>query len=165
MINKIKFAYIIQLFFLLSSSSFNNFKPLYKAVTISASEIQNLALGLISTVPSFPIGVCSPPIPLTESPKGLAISLAFFSVPSAHKLGMAKCREALIPVPMLVGHEVTTPKSGEMAHPPSILDSTTSTAFFRRSKTSFRIVPFFMHIILKWSSSPTQIMNSLSADT
>ena len=55
--------------------------PLYKAVTISASEIQNLAEGEISTVPSFPIGVCSPPFPLTESPNGLAISLALASVP------------------------------------------------------------------------------------
>jgi len=74
--NNIRSSIIIQLLILLSSSSFNNFKPLYKAVTISASVIQNLALGLMSTVPSFPIGVCSPPIPLTESPSGLQIFLA-----------------------------------------------------------------------------------------
>ena len=48
---------------------------------ISASEIQNLAEGEISTVPSFAIGVCSPPSPLTDNPNGLAIFLAFTSVP------------------------------------------------------------------------------------
>ena len=53
--------------------------PLYKAVTISASEIQNLADGEISTVPSAPIGVCSPPKPLTLNPSGLAISFAIAS--------------------------------------------------------------------------------------
>ena len=42
------------------------------------------------------------------------------SVPSAHKFGIAKCNDALIPVPILVGHEVTTPKSLLIAHPPSI---------------------------------------------
>ena len=57
---------------------------------IYASVMQNLALGLMSTVPSLPIGVCSPPIPLTDNPNGLAINLAFFSVPSAHKFGIAK---------------------------------------------------------------------------
>jgi len=36
-------------------------------------------------------------------------------------LGIAKCKEALIPVPIFVGHEVTTPKSLLMAQPPSIL--------------------------------------------
>ena len=50
-------------------------------MTISASEIQNLAEGEISTVPSAPIGVCSPPRPLTERPNGLAINLAYVSVP------------------------------------------------------------------------------------
>jgi len=60
----------------LASSSFNNLSPLYKATIISASEIQNLALGEISTVPSAPIGVCSPPKPLTDNPKGLQIALA-----------------------------------------------------------------------------------------
>lgn len=68
--------YYIKLNQCLSSYSFNNLNPLYKAVTISASEIQNLALGEISTVPSAPIGVCSPPNPLTERPKGLHIALA-----------------------------------------------------------------------------------------
>ena len=66
----------------LSSSALSNLIPLYKAVIISASEIQNLADGEISTVPSAPIGVCSPPKPLTESPNGLAISLALASVPN-----------------------------------------------------------------------------------
>ena len=103
--------------------------------------MQNLALGLISTVPSLPIGVCSPPIPLTDNPSGFAINFAFFSVPSEHKLGIAKCKLALIPVPILVGQEVTTPKSGEIAHPPYILDCTTSTAPFNLSNTSFKIVP------------------------
>ncbi len=126
--------------------------------------MQNLADGLISTVPSFPIGVCSPPIPLTDKPNGLQIYLAFLSVPSAVKLGIAKWTEALIPVPILVGHEVTTPKSLETAHPPSIFYSTTSTAFLSLSKTSFKIVPFFMHMILRWSSSPTQMMNPLSEE-
>lgn len=60
-----------------SSFSLRSFNPLYNAVTIYASEIQNLPEGDISTVPSAPIGVCSPPSPLTESPKGLAIALAF----------------------------------------------------------------------------------------
>jgi len=35
-------------------------------------------------------------------------------------LGIAKCKDALIPVPIFVGHEVTTPKSLLIAHPPSI---------------------------------------------
>jgi len=83
--------------------------------------MQNLADGETSTVPSFPIGVCSPPIPLIDNPNGLAIYLALVSVPSAHKFGIAKCNDALIPVPILVGHEVTTPKSLLIAHPPSIL--------------------------------------------
>ena len=48
---------------------------------ISASEIQNLALGEMSTVPSDPIGVCSPPSPLTLKPNGFAIYLAYLSVP------------------------------------------------------------------------------------
>lgn len=82
--------------------------------------MQNLADGLISTVPSFPIGVCSPPIPLTDNPNGLQIYFAFTSVPSLVKFGIAKCKDALIPVPILVGHDVTTPKSAEIAHPPSI---------------------------------------------
>ena len=132
---------------------------------ICASVIQNLADWLISTVPSFPIGVCSPPIPLTDNPNGLQIALAYVSVPSAHKLGIARWTLALIPVPIFVGHEVTTPKSRDMAHPPYIFYSTTSTAFLSLSKTSFKIVPFFIHIILKWSSSPTQIMNYLSYET
>jgi len=59
-----------------SSLALRRLIPLYKAVTISASEIQNLADGEISTVPSAPIGVCSPPTPLTLSPSGLAINLA-----------------------------------------------------------------------------------------
>ena len=134
---------------LASSASFNNLSPLYKAVTIYASEIQNLADGLISTVPSAPIGVCSPPSPLTDNPKGLAIALAFFSVPSLVNLGKAIWTEALIPVPILVGHEVTTPKSGEYAHPPGILASTTSIAALSLSKTLFKTVPFYMHIILR----------------
>ena len=78
---------------------------------ISASVIQNLALGEISTVPSAPMGVCSPPIPLTERPKGLQINLAFVSVPSFVRFGKATCTEARIPVPALVGHDVTTPIS------------------------------------------------------
>lgn len=49
--------------------------------------IQNLALGEMSTVPSSPIGVCSPPFPLTDKPKGLAMALAYLSVPSLVKLG------------------------------------------------------------------------------
>ena len=53
-------------------------------MTISASEIQNLALGEMSTVPSDPIGVCSPPRPLTERPNGFAITLAYFSVPKKY---------------------------------------------------------------------------------
>lgn len=73
---------------------------MYKAVTISASEIQNLALGEISTVPSAPIGVCSPPNPLTDNPKGLQMALAYLSVPSLVKLGNLMCTLALIPVPM-----------------------------------------------------------------
>jgi hypothetical protein len=78
---------------------------------ISASVIQNLALGEISTVPSAPIGVCSPPIPLTERPKGLHIYLALASVPSLVRFGSATWTLALIPVPAFVGHEVTTPIS------------------------------------------------------
>lgn len=96
-----------------SSASFKSFNPLYKAVTISASEIQNLAEGEISTVPSAPIGVCSPPSPLTDNPKGLAIALAYLSVPSEVSLGKGIWTEALIPVPILVGHDVTTPQSSE----------------------------------------------------
>ena len=56
--------------------------PLYSAQAISASEIQNLALGERSMVPSSPMGVCSPPVPRTWRPKGSQISLAFLSVPS-----------------------------------------------------------------------------------
>jgi len=96
-----------------SSYSLRSFNPLYKAVTIYASEIQNLAEGEISTVPSDPIGVCSPPKPLTDNPKGLAIALAFLSVPSDVKFGNGIWTDALIPVPILVGQDVTTPQSGE----------------------------------------------------
>ena len=63
-----------------SSFSLSNLRPLYKVVTISASEIQNLADGEMSTVPSDPIGVCSPPNPLTLNPSGLAIALAAVSI-------------------------------------------------------------------------------------
>jgi len=55
--------------------------------------------------------VCSPPVPLTDNPKGLQIALALASVPSLVKLGNYICTEALIPVPALVGHDVTTPIS------------------------------------------------------
>lgn len=133
-------------------------------MTIYASEIQNLAEGEISTVPSDPIGVCSPPKPLTDNPKGLAIALAFLSVPSDVRFGNGIWTDALIPVPILVGHDVTTPQSGEYAHPPGILASTTSMAAFNLSKTLFKTVPFYIHMILRWSSSPTQIMNSLSSE-
>jgi len=50
---------------------------------------------------------------------------------------------------MLVGHDVTTPQSGEYAHPPGILASTTSIAAFNLSNTLFNRVPFYMHMILK----------------
>jgi hypothetical protein len=90
--------------------------------------------------------------------------LAFLSVPSLVRLGNWMSTEALIPVPMFVGQEVTTPNSGDLAHPPSISFSTTYTAFSSLSKTSFNTVAFFIHIILKWSSSPTQTMNSLSSE-
>lgn len=148
----------------MSSYSFNNLIPLYKAVKISASDIQNLALGEISTVPSLPMGVCSPPIPLTDKPKGLQIYLALASVPSLVKLGNLMCTEALIPVPMLVGQLVTTPKSSCLAQPPSINFSTISIATLNLSNTRFKIVPVYIAITLKWSSSPTQIMNPPSAE-
>ena len=45
------------------------------------------ARGEISTVPSAPIGVCSPPVPRTDNPSGLHTSLAFASVPSEVKFG------------------------------------------------------------------------------
>lgn len=51
--------------------------------------MQNLAEGEISTVPSFPIAVCSPPNPLTDNPNGLQIYFAFLSVPSEVKFGIA----------------------------------------------------------------------------
>jgi hypothetical protein len=59
---------------------------------------------------------------------------------------------------------VTTPKSGDLAHPPGISDSARSTAVLSLSNTSFNTVPFYIHIILKWSSSPHQIMNFLSSE-
>ena len=39
--------------------------------------MQKRADGEMSTVPSAPIGVCSPPRPRTDSPSGLAIAFAF----------------------------------------------------------------------------------------
>ena len=54
---------------------------------ISASEMQKRAEGLMSTVPSAPIGVCSPPIPRTLRPSGLAMALAFSSEPPAVRFG------------------------------------------------------------------------------
>jgi hypothetical protein len=111
--------------------------------------MQNLALGEISTVPSAPIGVCSPPMPLTDRPRGLQINLALVSVPSVVKLGKATCTDARIPVPALVGQEVTTPISFPYAQPPGINYSTTSIAPFNLSKTLFRIVPFCIAIILR----------------
>ena len=62
-------------------------------------------------------------------------------------------------LPRLVGHEVTKPKLFERANL-SAYFSTITLADRRRSKTSLRMVPFFMHMIRKWSSSPTQTMNS-----
>merc|ERR1712061_379680 len=59
---------------------------------ISASVMQKRAEGEISTVPSAPIGVCSPPSPRTERPSGLAMALHFASVPSLVSLGRAMCR-------------------------------------------------------------------------
>ena len=52
--------------------------------------------GEMSTVPSAPMGVCSPPVPLTERPSGLQTALALFSVPSAVKLGILTCVEIKI---------------------------------------------------------------------
>ena len=57
--------------------------PLYSAVMISASLMQKRADGEMSTVPSEPIGVCSPPVPRTERPSGPATAFAPLSVPSA----------------------------------------------------------------------------------
>merc|ERR1712061_837717 len=128
--------------------------PLYKAMAISASEMQNRAFGEISTVPSAPIGVCSPPRPRTPRPYGFKMATAFSSEPPLVKLGILMWTEARIPVPMLVGQEVITPKSGDLAQPPGI----------NRSKTSLMQVDFFMAMIRKWSSSPTQIMKPLSAE-
>ena len=67
----------------------------------------------MSTVPSLPMGVCSPPRPRTDRPMGLAMALTLMSVPSAVRLGRGMCTDARMPVPMLVGHEVTTPYLGE----------------------------------------------------
>ena len=92
-----------------SSSSLSSLSPLYSAVMICASVMQKRAEGEMSHVPSAPIGVCSPPVPRTDSPSGLQISLAFLSVPSAVSPGIGMCTEARMPVPRLVGHEVTTP--------------------------------------------------------
>ena len=81
--------------------------------------------GEMSTVPSAPMGVCSPPVPLTERPSGLHTALALASVPSAVKLGILTwtdaCvgdhqkvrfarmtrRRARMPVPRLLGQLVT----------------------------------------------------------
>ena len=46
------------------------------------SLMKSRAEGEMSTVPSAPIGVCSPPVPRTDRPSGPAISLALASVPS-----------------------------------------------------------------------------------
>ena len=48
---------------------------------ISASVMQKRARGEMSTVPSAPIGVCSPPRPRTERPSGAAMAFAFSSDP------------------------------------------------------------------------------------
>ena len=48
----------------------DSFLTLYSAVMISASLMQKRADGEISTVPSAPIGVCSPPKPRTDRPSG-----------------------------------------------------------------------------------------------
>merc|ERR1740117_547650 len=93
----------------LASSSLRSLRPLYRAVMISASVIQNRALGEMSHVPSAPIGVCSPPVPRTDRPSGLQISLAFLSVPSDVRFGIGMCTLARMPVPRLVGHDVTLP--------------------------------------------------------
>ena len=130
-----------------SSAALSFEMPRSSAVTISASEMQNRADGEMSTVPSLPMGVCSPPLPRTDSPSVLAISLAFFSVPSEHRFGSGMCTDARIPVPMLVGQLVTTPKSGCRAHPPSIRASTTSTAALSRSNTALSSTPFCMHMM------------------
>ena len=58
-------------------------------------------------VPSAPIGVCSPPVPRTLRPRGLQMALALASVPSAVSFGTWMWTEARMPVPKLVGQEVT----------------------------------------------------------
>ena len=61
---------------------------------ICPSVMQKRAEGEMSTVPSAPIGVCSPPRPRTDSPSGLATALAAASVPSAVRCGSGTCTEA-----------------------------------------------------------------------
>ena len=81
--------------------------PSYSAAMISASLMKRRARGEMSTVPSLPIGVCSPPVPRTERPSGPATAFAPLSVPSAVRLGSLTWTDARIPVPRLVGHDVT----------------------------------------------------------
>ena len=49
---------------------------MYSASTISHSLMKRRARGEMSTVPSLPIGVCSPPRPRTERPSGPATAFA-----------------------------------------------------------------------------------------
>merc|ERR1719494_1326702 len=130
---------------------------------ISASFMKSRACGEISTVPSFPIGVCSPPVPRTESPSGVATFLASVSVPSLVRFGSFTWTDARMPVPRLDGHDVTYPYLSERANLIPSSDSTASKRTLRRSNTSFSFVPFFMHMIRSWSSSPNHMIHCLSA--
>ena len=56
---------------------------------------------------SVPIGVCSPPVPLTERPSGLHTALALVSVPSAVRFGIFTWTDARMPVPRFDGQDVT----------------------------------------------------------
>ena len=50
---------------------------------------------------------------------------------------------------MLVGHEVRTPKSSDLAYPPQISNEQKYSLSLSLLKTSLNIVPFYVQIILK----------------